>query len=424
MRWTHYAIDLVIFEKNDLFQYRQRCYISNLPLHIDRGNATAAGDRSKHCRSVPPWPNRNQSYDPIIVRCSVTVASAKCLRSIPAEISWMLLSLSFPRTRPECVQLSCIYRGCCCRCPSRERDPSASSCLVYLVDVVVVVLHENATRVRPVVLYISWMLLSLSFTRTRPECVQLSCISRGCCCRCPSRERNPSASSCLVYLVDVVVVVLHENATRVRPVVLYISWMLLSLSFTRTRPECVQLSCICRGCCCRCPSRERDPSASSCLVYLVDVVVVVLHENATRVRAVVLYISWMLLSLSFPRTRPECVQLSCISRGCCCRCPSRERDPSASSCLVYFVDVVVVVLHENATRVLPVVLYISWMLLSLSFTRTRPECVQLSCIFRGCCCRCPSRERDPSASSCLVYLVDVVVVVLHENATRVRPVVL
>ena len=35
---------------------------------------TAAGDRSKHCRSVAPWPNRNQSYDPLIVRSGVTVA--------------------------------------------------------------------------------------------------------------------------------------------------------------------------------------------------------------------------------------------------------------------------------------------------------------------------------------------------------------
>ena len=36
--------------------------------------ATAAGDRSKNCRSVAPWPNRNQSYDPEIVRSGVTVA--------------------------------------------------------------------------------------------------------------------------------------------------------------------------------------------------------------------------------------------------------------------------------------------------------------------------------------------------------------
>ena len=36
--------------------------------------ATAAEDRSKHCRSVAPWPNRNRSYDPEIVRSGVTVA--------------------------------------------------------------------------------------------------------------------------------------------------------------------------------------------------------------------------------------------------------------------------------------------------------------------------------------------------------------
>ena len=36
--------------------------------------ATAAADRSKNCRSVAPWPNRNQSYDPEIVRFGVTVA--------------------------------------------------------------------------------------------------------------------------------------------------------------------------------------------------------------------------------------------------------------------------------------------------------------------------------------------------------------
>ena len=34
--------------------------------------ATAAGDRRKHCRSVASWPNRNQSYDPEIVRSGVT----------------------------------------------------------------------------------------------------------------------------------------------------------------------------------------------------------------------------------------------------------------------------------------------------------------------------------------------------------------
>ena len=36
--------------------------------------ATAAGDRSKHCRSLAPWHNRNQLYYPEIVRSGVTVA--------------------------------------------------------------------------------------------------------------------------------------------------------------------------------------------------------------------------------------------------------------------------------------------------------------------------------------------------------------
>ena len=35
--------------------------------------ATAAGDRIKNCRSVAPWPSRNQSYDPDIARSGVTV---------------------------------------------------------------------------------------------------------------------------------------------------------------------------------------------------------------------------------------------------------------------------------------------------------------------------------------------------------------
>ena len=47
----------------------------NQPSPTDRSRyAIAAGDRSKHCRSVAPWPNRNQSYDPEIARSGVTVA--------------------------------------------------------------------------------------------------------------------------------------------------------------------------------------------------------------------------------------------------------------------------------------------------------------------------------------------------------------
>ena len=48
--------------------------------------ATAAGDRSKKCRSVAPWPNRNQSYDPEIVRSGVTVALAS--RDAVSEAEW------------------------------------------------------------------------------------------------------------------------------------------------------------------------------------------------------------------------------------------------------------------------------------------------------------------------------------------------
>ena len=47
---------------------------------IDRSRyATAARDSSKHCRSVAPWPNRNQSYDPEIVRSGVTGALSRQL---------------------------------------------------------------------------------------------------------------------------------------------------------------------------------------------------------------------------------------------------------------------------------------------------------------------------------------------------------
>ena len=41
---------------------------------IDRSRyATTAGDRSRHCRSVAPSPNCNQSYDPEIVRSCLPV---------------------------------------------------------------------------------------------------------------------------------------------------------------------------------------------------------------------------------------------------------------------------------------------------------------------------------------------------------------
>ena len=51
--------------------------------------ATAAGDRSKHCRSVARWPIRNQLYDPEIVRSGVTVALPRraSARDCPTVIS-------------------------------------------------------------------------------------------------------------------------------------------------------------------------------------------------------------------------------------------------------------------------------------------------------------------------------------------------
>ena len=45
---------------------------------IARPGVAAAGDRSKQCRMVAPWHNRNQSYDPEIVRSGVTVALGYC----------------------------------------------------------------------------------------------------------------------------------------------------------------------------------------------------------------------------------------------------------------------------------------------------------------------------------------------------------
>ena len=57
-------------------QYKQ-------PSPTDRSRyATAAGDRSKHCRSVAPWPNRNKSYDPEIVRSGVTLALLRPLEIV------------------------------------------------------------------------------------------------------------------------------------------------------------------------------------------------------------------------------------------------------------------------------------------------------------------------------------------------------
>ena len=52
---------------------------------------TAAGDRRKNCRSVAPWSNRNQSYDPEIVRSGVTVTISTHLTNRDINVSKMKL---------------------------------------------------------------------------------------------------------------------------------------------------------------------------------------------------------------------------------------------------------------------------------------------------------------------------------------------
>ena len=103
--------------------------------------ATAAGDRSKHCRSVAPWPNRTiqKSYDPEIVRPGVNVASEVnhdfvnllytyddwlgiSREAVP--VWWLLMSprifnfpfeCMWPGTRPyRCCQ--CYSTTWCCQC--------------------------------------------------------------------------------------------------------------------------------------------------------------------------------------------------------------------------------------------------------------------------------------------------------------------
>ena len=61
--------------------------------------ASAAGYRSKHCRSFAPWHNRNHSYDPEIVWFGVTVALVA--RRLHVIIIWLLF--------PDKSQIS--YRG-------------------------------------------------------------------------------------------------------------------------------------------------------------------------------------------------------------------------------------------------------------------------------------------------------------------------
>ena len=76
--------------------------------HTDRSQyATATGDRSKHCRSVAPWPNRNQSYDPEIVRSGVTVALCEIFTKLKMVIetlaTWNGHNHYFEANKPVCM---------------------------------------------------------------------------------------------------------------------------------------------------------------------------------------------------------------------------------------------------------------------------------------------------------------------------------
>ena len=57
-----------------------------MALAIDILQSFAAGDRSKHCRSVTHWPTRNQSYNPEIVRSVMTVALGGNRRSDSRQV--------------------------------------------------------------------------------------------------------------------------------------------------------------------------------------------------------------------------------------------------------------------------------------------------------------------------------------------------
>ena len=49
--------------------------------------STTAVDRSRHCRSVASWPNRNKSYDQEIVRSGVTVALDKLICDVDPSLA-------------------------------------------------------------------------------------------------------------------------------------------------------------------------------------------------------------------------------------------------------------------------------------------------------------------------------------------------
>ena len=70
-------------------QHRQETIRLYEPSGASKQN-NLSGDCSKHCRSVAHWPDRNQSYDPEIVRSGVTVAQGatdrQCLLRSPGGI--------------------------------------------------------------------------------------------------------------------------------------------------------------------------------------------------------------------------------------------------------------------------------------------------------------------------------------------------
>ena len=68
--------------------------------------ATAAGYRSKHCRSVAPRPNRNQSHDREIERSDVTVALG-VRNHTPNSQGHSYVFLTFAKGSQEIRQIDC-----------------------------------------------------------------------------------------------------------------------------------------------------------------------------------------------------------------------------------------------------------------------------------------------------------------------------
>ena len=71
--WSYHRSPAAITDRTSVIRFPKmalavdilQSFVISRPRSRDRSPyATSAGDRSKHCRSVAPWPNRNQSYDP------------------------------------------------------------------------------------------------------------------------------------------------------------------------------------------------------------------------------------------------------------------------------------------------------------------------------------------------------------------------